>query len=125
MREFVVGLDGSDHSRMALQWGVAVARAAGVPVRAVQAWSNPRSRVVPLGPDPAAATAEEMDEQTKEDVAAIAAEELGPSVDIEAEAVRGSAAGSLLEAVGPDSVLVLGSRGRGGFAGLLLGSVSQ
>jgi nucleotide-binding universal stress UspA family protein len=36
MKEFVVGVDGSDHSRMALRWAAAAADAVGDPVRAVQ-----------------------------------------------------------------------------------------
>jgi nucleotide-binding universal stress UspA family protein len=123
MQEFVVGLDGSDHSRMALRWAAAAAQAARVPLRAVQAWSHPRSAVLPGGRDPA--PADEMDEATRQDIEAIAAAVLGPSVTAKPDTRRGPAAAAILQAVLPDSVLVLGSRGRGGFAGLLLGSVSQ
>jgi nucleotide-binding universal stress UspA family protein len=123
MQEFVVGLDGSDHSRMALRWAAAAAQAARVPLRAVQAWSHPRSAVLPGGRDPA--PADEMDEATQQDIEAIAAAVLGPSVTVKPDTRRGPAAAAILQAVLPDSVLVLGSRGRGGFAGLLLGSVSQ
>jgi nucleotide-binding universal stress UspA family protein len=66
-----------------------------------------------------------MDEQARQEAATITAEVLGTEVDVTSEALRGPAAGAILQAVTADSVLVLGSRGRGGFAGLLLGSVSQ
>ena len=53
----------------------------------------------------------------------VAAETAG--LDIERTVVEGSAATALLEAAQGADLLVVGSRGRGGFAGLLLGSVSQ
>jgi nucleotide-binding universal stress UspA family protein len=83
----------------------------------VQAWS---------GGDPA--TADQAGDEVKRALAEVAAVVLGEQpahLDIEFEARRGSAAGILIERVTPDSGLVLGSRGRGGFAGLLLGSVSR
>jgi nucleotide-binding universal stress UspA family protein len=123
MNEFVVGVDSSDHSRMALQWAAAAADAAGVPVRAVQSWIHPRSAILPVAPVPV--SAEDMDDQTQQAIAAAAAEALGSSAAVTIDVLRGPPAGALLQTVTPDSVLVLGSRGLGGFAGLLLGSVSQ
>lgn len=123
MEELVVGLDGSDQSCSALRWAAAAARAAQVPLRAVQAWSHPRLAGFPGGSLPV--PAEEMDERTQQDTAAIAADVLGPSVALTIDTLRGPPAAAILQAVTPSSVLVVGSRGRGGFAGLLLGSVSQ
>jgi nucleotide-binding universal stress UspA family protein len=123
MNEFVVGVDGSDHSRMALRWAAAAADAVGVPVRAVQSWIHPRAAVLPIAPVPL--SADEMDEQTREAITAVATHTLGSSAAVTIDVLRGQPAGALLQAVTPDSVLVLGSRGLGGFAGLLLGSVSQ
>ncbi|MGI9658014.1 MAG: universal stress protein, partial [Gaiellaceae bacterium] len=48
-----------------------------------------------------------------------------PGVDIEPVSLQGMPAPSLLEAAADADMLVVGSRGRGGFAALLLGSVSQ
>ena len=123
MNEFVVGVDGSDHSRVALQWAAAAADAAGVPVRAVQSWIHPRSAVLPIAPVPV--SAEEMDEQTQQAITAVITDTLGSTAAVTTDVLRGPPAGALLGTVTPDSVLVLGTRGLGGFAGLLLGSVSQ
>src|SRR5262245_31746214 len=123
MNEFVVGVDGSDHGRMALRWAAAAAGAAGVPVRAVQSWIHPRAAILPIAPVPV--SAEEMDGQTHEAIAAIATDTLGSSDAVTIDVLRGPPAGALLHTVNAVSVLVLGSRGLGGFAGLLLGSVSQ
>ena len=123
MNEFVVGVDGSEHGRMALRWASAVGAAAGVPVRAVQSWMHPRSAMLPIAPVPL--PAEEMEEQGREALTAIVTDTLGSSDAVTTEVLPGSPAGALLQTVTPESVLVLGSRGLGGFAGLLLGSVSQ
>ena len=123
MNEFVVGVDGSEPSRTALRWAAAAGHAAGVPVRAVQSWIHPRSAVLPIAPVPV--SAEERDEQTQQAITAIATDTLGSSAAVTTAVLRGPPAGALLQTVTPDSVLVLGSRGLGGFAGLLLGSVSQ
>jgi nucleotide-binding universal stress UspA family protein len=63
-----------------------------------------------------------------EDVLDRAAEALratGVDLDLERRVVHGGAAASLLEAATGAAALVVGARGIGGFAGLLLGSVSQ
>jgi nucleotide-binding universal stress UspA family protein len=123
MNEFVVGVDGSDHSRMALRWAAAAGDAAGLPVRAVESWIHPRSAMLPIAPVPV--SAEDMDEQTQQGITAIAIDTLGSSAAVTTDVLRGPPAGALLQTVTAESVLVLGSRGLGGFAGLLLGSVSQ
>jgi nucleotide-binding universal stress UspA family protein len=123
MNEFVVGVDGSDHSRMALRWAAAAADAADVPVRAVHSWVHPRWSVLPIVPAPV--PAEEMEEQARQALTTAVAEAVESSDRVRAEVLRGPPVAAILPTVTPDSVLVLGSRGLGGFAGLLLGSVSQ
>ena len=124
MDEFVVGLDGSEESELALRWTVAVASLADVPVRAVEAWAYPKLSVVP-GTAPLVSPAE-MDERTATDVRDLVTKVLGVVPrSLSIEALRGPAAAAILQTLTTDSVLVLGSRGRGGFTGLLLGSVSR
>jgi nucleotide-binding universal stress UspA family protein len=123
MNEFVVGVDGSDHSRMALRWAAAAGDAAGLPVRAVQSWVHSPAALLPTAPVPLAV--EKMDEQARQSIGDAVSDTLGSSAAVRTEVLRGQAVAAILQAVTPDSVLVLGSRGRGGFAGLLLGSVSQ
>jgi nucleotide-binding universal stress UspA family protein len=117
VKELVVGFDGSDLSQVALRWAASLAGATGAKVAVVEAWS---------GGDPA--TAEQAGDRVRSAVAEAATAVLGEraaALDIDFEARRGSAAATILERVSPEDGLVLGSRGRGGFAGLLLGSVSR
>jgi nucleotide-binding universal stress UspA family protein len=124
MNELVVGIDGSRDSHRALRWAANLAARAAVPLRAVEAWSYPPLTIVPGWSD--LVSPSEMDKRTDDDIRAVVASVLGEVPDfVTTEALRGPAARAILRTVDPDSVLVLGSRGRGGFAGLLLGSVSR
>ena len=127
MREIIVGVDGSDGSRAALRWAARTAAAQGAGLRAVAAWQYPSSAVTPAGPATLRGP-DEMDERTCDDVRAVVREELEAGADrVEVEAGRGPAASVLLAvaARADAGMLVVGARGLGGFAGLLLGSVSQ
>jgi nucleotide-binding universal stress UspA family protein len=124
METIVVGVDGSACSVAALRWAIEEARLRGAKIRAVSAWSYPHVSTyheaahalkVPYAED-AAATLERA-------VAQVADEAAG--VEIETDVVESHAAPALVEAARDASMLVVGSRGLGGFSGLLLGSVSQ
>lgn len=127
MGEIIVGVDGSDGARAALHWAARTATAQGALLRAVAAWQYPARAATPGGPATLPG-ADDMDRTTCDDLRSIMREELGAAADrVEVEAGRGPAAPALLSAAsrtGAD-MLVVGARGLGGFAGLLLGSVSQ
>jgi len=121
----VVGVDGSTQSTAALRWAVEEARLRGATVEAWHAW------YVGFAADPFAAGVL-VDEEALEAAARTALDEVVDRVDAGALAepvkrvlVRGMAASALLDAARGADLLVVGSRGVGGFAGLLLGSVSQ
>jgi nucleotide-binding universal stress UspA family protein len=137
----VVGVDGSAGSDAALRWALAEARLRGAPLRAVHVFKSPHVPVIGAGlgtagglPDPGVLT-EESDElrQVVEREAQNLIEEAlrrvgGGSLEgleIERSAVEGAPAQTLIASAQNAELLVLGSRGRGGFLGLLLGSVSQ
>ncbi len=122
----VVGVDGSDGADAALEWAFAEARVRGSGVHAVAAYHEPWGLSGGLVANPGAvlelrnALVEEA-EQRLEDVRRSAPED----VPLTVEAVFGPAGPALVSAAADADVLVVGSRGRGGFASLVLGSVSQ
>ncbi len=123
----LVAHDGSRHSMEAFRVALRHAAALGWPVTVVRAWSivtAPRPDTwergyVPPVDDFAAATLAAL----QRDIAAAVAEH--PEVDVAATVVQGSPGEALIEASDRVDLLVVGSRGRGGFSGLLLGSVSD
>lgn len=126
----VVGVDGSAGSGAALEWAVDEAQLRGVPVHAVMAWQPPQfygaGNIWALGMDPSGDTARELSAAAARTVAGLAEDAAhGHDVVITSAAVEGHPAEALLRTAEDAAVLVVGSRGHGGFAGVLLGSVSQ
>lgn len=127
----VVGVDGSTPSNAALRFAVAEAGRLGVDVVAVHAWSLPQSPG--LGEAFAAELAAEQDPGAYEaaarqvlDEAAAPWRAAAPDVELRADLVPAAGpATALLTAAKGASMVVVGSRGHGGFVGLLLGSTSQ
>ncbi len=119
----VVGVDGSPASKDALRWAADYARLTRTPLLAISAWHWPVTMVVslpaPVDFDPTADAQRALD--------AILAEVLGddPGFPVTTRVVGGAAAEALIAASHGARLLVVGSRGHGGFAGLLLGSVSE
>ena len=124
MERIVVGVDGSQPAREALHWAIAEARRRNATVEAVYAWHQPFAvGYAELGElDNLAHFEKEAQETLDAEVDAVDASGIAP---IERRLVPGGAAGALVEEARGASLLVVGSRGRGGFSGLLLGSVSQ
>lgn len=118
----VVGVDGSEDGRRALHWALAEGRGRGAVVRAVHAWAPPFVDVIGLLPSvPADAAQADADRFLDKLLAA----EGTDGVTVERVAVPGPPAATILEFAEGASLVVVGSRGRGGFAGMLLGSVSR
>ncbi len=144
-----VAIDGSDGSTKALVWAAEEARIRGAVLRVVHAWRHPRLSGAGYLES---ASAEELsgssawDEESYEEyrarVISLSDDEPGEAEDLAVSQVarvlgaspdselefyvkEGRAAQVILQAAEDVDLLVVGSRGRGGFAGLLLGSVSS
>jgi nucleotide-binding universal stress UspA family protein len=121
-RTIVVGVDGSAAAEAALRWATEEARLRGARLHVVHAWAVPAS----VGAAPYVnGLGDELRETAELLVDAVVRDLVDDGLQADGEAVAGRAAEALLEAAADASLLVVGSRGRGGFAGLLLGSVSQ
>ncbi|WP_190015092.1 universal stress protein [Streptomyces lucensis] len=121
-RPLVVGVDGSEPSLLAVDWAVDEAARHGLPLRLVHAslWE------IYEGAQPSFRTERPAEEVMAEHIVASCVERArrrDPGVKVSGKVLAEDAASVLLRA-GPEAfALVTGSRGRGGFAGLLLGSV--
>ena len=125
MARIVVGVDGSDNARAALAWAVDEARVRGASVDAVLVWNQPAygdiyGMSVP-SPGP------EVEESFRSELASLVdqCDTEGITRPVGQLLREGSAAGQLLVEAENADLLVVGSRGHGGFVGLLLGSVSH
>ena len=123
----VVGVDGSSPSKSALAWAVEQAALTGASVEAVISWHYPiMAGGVPFAP---IAVAENADfggfaALVLTDAIAETVDPDGP-VKISSVVREGNAAQVLLDVAKGAELLVVGSRGHGGFTEALLGSVSQ
>jgi nucleotide-binding universal stress UspA family protein len=122
-RRIVAGIDGSASSLAALGWAADYAARSGARLEIVTAWDWPSSlgwvAPIPGDYDPAA------DSQRVARDAEAKVHEHHPALATSAITVQGHPAPVLVEASRGAELLVVGSRGHGEFAGMLLGSVSQ
>jgi nucleotide-binding universal stress UspA family protein len=121
-QQIVVGVDGSSHSRRALEWAIEEAQLKDAEVTAVFAWQFPLIGV------PGAFERDELEAQAKQFLTTeVAATQPPPELTISTLVAQGDPSASLLAACENTQadLLVIGARGREGFIGLLLGSVGQ
>ncbi len=122
----LVGLDSSASAAQALILGLAEARLRGAVLNVLRAWSirtAPRPADVPVQVMP---SMEQFEQAVREDTQRIISETIGaPETAVEIHVVHSPAPQALLTASRDADLLVVGHRGRGGFAGLLLGSVAE
>ncbi|GAB3473720.1 universal stress protein [Amycolatopsis cihanbeyliensis] len=119
----VVGVDGSPTSQAAISFAFHAASARSVPVVAVHAWSD-----LPIATAWEATAGWQSDQHEESKVLSEWLAECQaryPDVPVECVVARDRPAHALLDHAKSAQLVVVGSRGRGGFRGLLLGSTSQ
>lgn len=122
----VVGHDGSKCAQEALIWAGKLAARADVDLHVVRAWS------ITTAPQPADWTPgyvpplPDWEQAVLDELAAhVRLAGLGPELRVTCHVVHRPAEQAMMQAAEGASLVVMGARGRGGFAGLLLGSVSD
>src|SRR5437867_3157773 len=138
MGTIVVGVDGSPGGDAALRWALAEARLRGARLRVVHAYELPQAPLADAGIGVAGVTVPSIPADDLERLRSLSEEQARSVIDsalqradgnasvgleIDLAPLAGRPAETLIEAGRGAELLVLGSRGRGGFLGLLLGSV--
>jgi nucleotide-binding universal stress UspA family protein len=123
-KTILVGVDGSRGSRKALTWAAAEAAEHGADLVVLNVWEP--SLVAAVGSVPSG-DVPDASERAADDLLKVIKEELGenPPVLAQPTVKHGRPAEVLIEQSAGADLLVVGTRGHGGFAGLVLGSVSQ
>jgi nucleotide-binding universal stress UspA family protein len=126
MKAIVCGVDGSEHGQAALDFAADEAALRRSKLIVVCAWEIPLM-IAPVGVVYPTEVLGDLGENAKKIVQAAVSRvaERQPGVECEGKAIEGQAAGVILEEAKPANMIVVGSRGHGGFASLLLGSVTQ
>ncbi len=125
MRSIVVGYDGSEHALKAVEFAANEASSRQAPLRLVHAFTPPMGGAgLGYGMVLPADALETMRDSIAANLATDVAElrTRFPDVDIDATVIVGNSAAALLEESAEAQLLVVGSRGLGGFRGMLLGS---
>ncbi|HVC71471.1 MAG TPA: universal stress protein [Acidimicrobiales bacterium] len=124
--KIVVGVDGSEPSREALEWAARQAELTGARLSVVTAWAF-AEEPTPFGIVPPILHESESVQEARRDLEeVVAAVRLRHRlVDVQTGVVMGRAAEVLIKAAQDADLLVVGSRGRGALAGMVLGSVSE
>ena len=130
MSGIFVGVDGSDHSRLALAWALRAAARQGMPLTVISVRPTPVRPATDIYwavPDlPVDTRGEEAELQALREFVNKVADETGETLpDITVVVEKGDPAEVLIGASRDADLLVVGSRGSGGFARLMLGSVSS
>jgi nucleotide-binding universal stress UspA family protein len=126
-KRVVVGVDGSDGSRLALAAAVEQAREHDATLTVLTTWAQPVTAGAPGYAAYDWISEADLSGGAKQQQADVLSAVLGaePSVRIDQQVVEGHPAQQLVAASEGADLVVVGSRGHGGFVGMLLGSVSQ
>jgi nucleotide-binding universal stress UspA family protein len=128
IKTIIVGVDGSDSSRAALHWAYDEATHHGASLTIVMTW---HLATLPMSVPYGAMTDRDYESQPRIDALGLLdglvaeLEPREPQVDVRTSIEEGNPAKVLIERSKGADLMVVGSRGHGGFAGMLLGSVSQ
>lgn len=119
---FIVGVDGSPSSIEALRQADRIAGPLNARIEATACWDNP-----PILAEYQVQGIDDFEENVRRTVDEALATAFGPDrpANVDVRLRRGNPRPTLIEASRGADLLILGRRGRGGFAGLLLGSVSS
>src|SRR5512134_208315 len=122
VKKIVVGVDGSDGALAAMRWTAEEAAQWDADVVAVQAWEFTPLVVATDAPIDLQQLRADTDTQLDRQVREVFGDREGR---VERRVVEDLPASAVLEAAADADLVVVGSRGRGGLKGMLLGSVSQ
>ena len=129
IEKIVVGVDGSDSSRNALRWAYDEAAHHGASLTVLTTWHPP---AMPMTPPYGTLPPQDYGDQPRREALALLErftaelEARSPAVDLRTSIEEGKNPSKVLIERSRDAdLVVVGSRGYGGFAGMLLGSVSQ
>jgi nucleotide-binding universal stress UspA family protein len=120
----IVGIDGSDASKDALRWAARQAQLTGTALRAVMACHVPTVAYGLTLPRPVLRDVQTA-ARARLDEVVVEALGVNPPIAVDKVVVEGPAAQELVQASQVAGLVVVGSRGHGAFAGMLVGSVSQ
>ncbi|WP_433287327.1 universal stress protein [Micromonospora sp. CA-244673] len=124
-RPVVVGVDGSSTSLTAAEHAARAAVARSRPLHVVHGYLHPLGYGVPLNPYDLGVPAPTEESQKMLEQVAAELVDRHPGLRVEVRQVAGGPGVTLIEESRRAELVVVGSRGVGGFAGLLLGSVSN